>query len=124
MPTHGLVLFAHGARDVRWAEPFAAVAAALRARRPDLAVSLAFLDHLEPDLATAVQALAALGVQHLRVVPLFFGRGGHLRDDFPEVLRHARDAAPQVAIELIAAAGEDPRIQAALADFALRGLEP
>ena len=29
---HGLILFAHGARDPRWAEPFEAVAARVRER--------------------------------------------------------------------------------------------
>jgi sirohydrochlorin cobaltochelatase len=30
----GLILFAHGARDPRWAAPFEAVAARIRAQRP------------------------------------------------------------------------------------------
>jgi len=122
MPRDGLVLFAHGARDARWAEPFAATAERIRARRPDLAVSLAFLDHLAPDLPAALEALAALGVTRARVVPLFFGRGGHLREDFPAVLERARERTPGIAVDVAPAAGEDPVIQEALADFALRGL--
>jgi sirohydrochlorin cobaltochelatase len=35
--TQGLILFAHGARDPRWAEPFEAVAARCRAQRPGVA---------------------------------------------------------------------------------------
>ena len=124
MPAHGLVLFAHGARDARWAEPFRAVATRIAARRPDLAVSLAFLEHLQPDLAGALKALAATGVSHVRVVPLFFGRGGHLREDFPAVLARAREAAPQLRVDVSDAAGEDPGVQEALADFALRGTGP
>ncbi|HZW73593.1 MAG TPA: cobalamin biosynthesis protein CbiX, partial [Caldimonas sp.] len=33
-----LVLFAHGARDPRWADPFEAVAERIRAAAPDLPV--------------------------------------------------------------------------------------
>ena len=58
----GLVLFAHGARDPQWREPFERLAGKVRAARPDLAVSLAFLELMTPDLATATDALVAQGV--------------------------------------------------------------
>jgi len=119
MPDRGIILFAHGARDARWAEPFHAVAARMRAARPDLLVSLAFLEHLEPDLAGALRHHAAAGVRNARIVPLFFGRGGHLREDFPAVLAAARQSAPDVTVEVTEAAGESGAVQAALAAFAL-----
>ena len=120
MARRGLVLFAHGARDPRWAEPFTAVVERIRSARPDLSVTLAYLEHLQPDLAGALRALAREGVTEVRVVPLFFGRGGHLREDFPALLEVARNAAPALAIEVTQAAGEAAAIQQALADFALR----
>lgn len=119
MADRGMVLFAHGARDARWAEPFERLRVRVEARRPDLAVALAYLEHMEPDLAGAVRALADRGVRRVRVVPLFFGRGGHLRDDFPRHVVLAQAAAPAVAIEVAPAAGEDPAVIEALADFAL-----
>jgi len=122
MPARGLVLFAHGARDPRWAEPFAAVCERIRAARPDLHVTLAFLEHLKPDLPGALQALAEQGVGEVRIVPLFFGRGGHLREDFPAILESARTAAPGLRIEVTPAAGEAVPVQQALADFALSEL--
>jgi sirohydrochlorin cobaltochelatase len=122
MPKQGLVLFAHGARDPRWAEAFEAVAQRIRASRPELPVSLAFLEHLTPDLAGALQAQAGQGVTRVRIVPLFFGRGGHLREDFPAILEAARAAVPALEIEVGEAAGESGAIQDALAQFALRGL--
>ena len=121
MARRGLVLFAHGARDARWAEPFAALAERIQARRPDLAVTLAYLEHLQPDLATALARQARAGVVSVRVVPLFFGRGGHLREDFPALLAAARAAAPGLEVEVLAAAGESSEVQDALAAFALRG---
>ena len=48
--TQGLILFAHGARDPRWAAPFEDMAARLRARRPALALRLAYLEFMAPDL--------------------------------------------------------------------------
>ena len=121
MADRGIVLFAHGARDLRWAEPFERLRSRVETRRPDLVVALAFLEHLQPDLASAIRALADRGVTRVRIVPLFFGRGGHLRDDFPQHVARARAAAPAVAIEVSPAAGEDPAVIEALADFALAG---
>jgi sirohydrochlorin cobaltochelatase len=119
MPDRGIVLFAHGARDARWAEPFEQLRTRVQSQRPDLAVALAFLEHMRPDLAQAVRELAAAGVTRARIVPLFFGRGGHLRDDFPHQIARAQAAAPGVTLDVTTAAGEDPRVIDALADFAL-----
>lgn len=121
MPHRGLVLFAHGARDPRWAEPFEQLTERIRAGHPGIAVVLAFLEHGRPDLAGALHALAGQGVAEVRVVPLFFGRGGHLREDFPALLATATAQVPGLAVEVTTAAGEDPGIQDALAAFALRG---
>jgi sirohydrochlorin cobaltochelatase len=122
MADQGLVLFAHGARDPRWAEPFVAVAERVRNDRPGVAVTLAFLEGLPPDLCGAVREQAARGVTRIRVVPLFFGRGGHLREDFPRVLEAARAAVPGVTVEVSIAAGESPAVQSALAAFALQAV--
>ncbi len=123
MAERGVVLFAHGARDTRWAEPFEHLRARVQARRPDVAVALAYLEHMQPDLPSAVRALADRGAVRLRVVPLFFGRGGHLREDFPRHLAAAQAAAPEVALDVARAAGEDAAVIEALADFALADLD-
>ena len=51
--TRAIVLFAHGARDPRWAEPFEAVAARVRAAAPGCRVALAFLELMAPTLGDA-----------------------------------------------------------------------
>ena len=119
MADDGLLLFAHGARDPRWAAPFEAVAARIRAMRPDLPVVLAFLEHATPDLRHGLLQLRSQGSRKVRIVPLFFGRGGHLREDFPRVLDDASRSVPDVTIEVTIAAGESDAVQAALAAFAL-----
>jgi len=122
MPGPGLILYAHGARDPRWAEPFERLLSRLHQRQPELPVTLAYLEHMSPDLTTAAHALASRGVVRIRIVPLFFGRGGHLRDDFPAQVDAARAAVPGITFEIVSAAGEDPAIIEALADFALDSL--
>ena len=115
-----VILLAHGARDPRWAEPFVRVAERVRSAAPGLRIELAYLDGLQPDLATAAHRLASEGRQSIRIVPLFFGRGGHLREDVPALIGQMRDALPGVSLELGAAAGEDAQVIDAIAAFCLR----
>jgi sirohydrochlorin cobaltochelatase len=114
-----LVLFAHGARDPRWAAPFEAIAAAVRERAPGLDVRLAYLELMAPDLAAAADALAAEGVTHIDVLPLFLGSGGHLRRDLPPLVDAIAARHPRLAIRLHGAAGEAPAVIDALAAHAL-----
>ena len=116
--SRGLILFAHGARDARWAEPFERLRDKVAARHPG-PVSLAFLEHGTPDLIAAAQRMAVEGVQRVRVVPMFFGRGGHLRQDFPRQLEAARAAVPALVFDVTEAAGESEAVLDALAEFAL-----
>jgi sirohydrochlorin cobaltochelatase len=116
---NGLILFAHGARDARWAEPFEAIAAAVRERAPGLRVRLAFLELMTPDLGSAADALATEGAQRIDVLPLFLGTGGHIRRDLPPLVEAIRARHPGIDIHLHAAAGEAAPIQAALAEHAI-----
>ena len=120
----GLILFAHGARDPRWAAPFEAVAAQVRAQRPDVPVRLAFLEFMTPSLPDAGTELAALGCGDLQVLPLFLGAGGHVRKDLPLLIDALRSAHPGLQVTLQPAVGELPRITAAMADAALQMLGP
>ena len=114
-----IVLFAHGARDPRWAAPFEAVAAAVRAAEPSRPVVIAFLELMQPDLAEAVDGLAAAGATRIDVVPLFLGTGGHLRKDLPPLIEAARARHPAVSIRLHPAIGEDASVTQAMAAASL-----
>jgi sirohydrochlorin cobaltochelatase len=117
---HAVILFAHGARDARWAEPFVRIASKVRAQAPRLPLELAYLEHLEPSLEQASRRLAKLGVTTIRVVPLFLGRGGHLRVEVPRLVAAAAAALPGVSVELASPAGEDAAVIDALAAFCIR----
>ncbi len=111
----GLLLFAHGARDPRWAEPFEAVAARVRLHAPTWAVLLAFLEFIPPKLIDAGHALVAAGCERVDVVPLFLGAGGHVRKDLPMLLDALRAAHPGVRWQLQRAIGEQPGVIDAIA---------
>ena len=118
--TVAVVLLAHGARDPRWAEPFVRVADEVRAEAPDLAVALAYLEHLPPSLGDSIRELARAGARSIRVVPLFLGRGGHLREDVPRLVAALAAELPDVRIEVTLPAGDDGEVQRCLASYCLR----
>jgi sirohydrochlorin cobaltochelatase len=116
---HGMILFGHGARDARWAEPFRLLAEALARQRAAQGaagpVALAFLELMTPDLATAVRAQAEAGCGTITVVPVFFGRGAHLREDLPKLIEACRADHPAIKLEVTDAVGEMPDVIEAIA---------
>ena len=119
----GLILLAHGARDVRWREPFERLLERVTATRPGLDVRLAFLELMSPDLETAGEELAAAGCDALVVVPVFFGQGGHVRNDVPALVDELRGRLPGVTVMQSRSAGEDREVLDALALFCVRELD-
>jgi len=116
----GVLLFAHGARDPRWAEPFEAVAARVRASDASLQVRLAYLELMTPTLLEAGSDLALAGCDRVSIVPLFLGAGGHVRKDLPELQRALQAAHPLVQWRLHQAIGELEPVIAAMADVAAK----
>jgi len=120
--TQGLILFAHGARDPRWAQPFEAVAERVRLQRPAAAVRLAYLELMAPDLPTAGAELAAAGCTQISILPLFLGTGGHVRRDLPLLVDSLRAAHPAVGFTLHPPAGEADIVIDALATAATQAI--
>jgi sirohydrochlorin cobaltochelatase len=117
--TTGLLLFAHGARDPQWAQPFEAVARTCRAVRGEHRVALAFLEFMTPDMVAAGTRLAQAGCTAVDVVPLFLGAGGHVRKDIPVLMARLEAEHPGVRWTLRPAVGESATLVAAMADVAL-----
>ncbi len=117
-----IILFGHGARDSRWREPFDRLAALWQAQYPATPVELAFLEMMQPSLEEAVTALSAKGATELTVVPVFFGQGGHLRNDFPVLLEECRSKFPNIQLSATPAVGEDAAVLQAIVDFGARAL--
>ena len=117
-----IILFGHGARDSRWREPFDRLTALWREQHVGVPVELAFLEMMQPSLDDAVASLAGSGVTQITVVPVFFGQGGHLRNDFPVLLETCREKFPQVLLSATPAVGEDLAVLQAIIDFGARAL--
>ena len=119
----GLILFAHGARDPRWALPFEAVAARVRTTQPEVGVRLAYLELMSPGLPAAGAELVAEGCATITIVPLFLGAGGHVRKDLPLIVDGLRAAHPAVHWHLQPPVGELPSVIDALAAAATDALK-
>jgi sirohydrochlorin cobaltochelatase len=117
-PASAILLFAHGARDPSWAEPFRRIAARLGRKHPGIRVELAFLEMMQPTLASAVAGLAAEDIAHITVVPLFLAQGGHLKQDLPRMLDEIRRHHPALRIDVTTAIGDSEDLTNAIADWA------
>src|SRR5215472_2503941 len=115
--SRALILFAHGARDTGWAEPFERLAAKVRAVTPGHQVRLAFLELMHPDLAGAAAELVRGGATAISVVPIFLGSGGHIRRDLPVLIEQLRTLHRGVEFECATPAGEDAGVLDAIATY-------
>jgi sirohydrochlorin cobaltochelatase len=112
-----LILFAHGARDPRWAEPFERLRAIAQAALPGTDVSLAFLELMSPRLPEAVAGLVLGGCVKVSLVPVFLGQGGHVLRDLPLLVEELRGAHPGLEISVAPAVGEDAAVLDAIARY-------
>ena len=117
-----IILFGHGARDSRWREPFDRLAVLWREQHPKAPVELAFLEMMQPSLEEAVASLNSQGADEITVVPVFFGQGGHLRNDFPVLLDQCRGKFPNIQLSATPAVGEDLAVLQAIVDFGARNI--
>jgi sirohydrochlorin cobaltochelatase len=78
----------------------------LRRARPDVRIDVAFLQIMQPSLEDAVADHAACGVTHVLIAPLFFGQGGHLKEDLPVMVSRINAAHPDIVLQVTPAAGE------------------
>ena len=119
MAARALVLFAHGARAESWKAPFERLRAMSQERMPEVPVSLAFLELMEPRLPAEVARLAAQGITDITVVPVFLGQGGHVLRDLPLMVDELRGSHQGVEIRVVAAVGEDPAVLDAMTNYCI-----
>lgn len=122
MKRQALVLFAHGARDPRWAAPFERLQQLLQEQLPDSVVALAFLELMTPRLPELVERLTEQGCDDLTVVPVFFGQGGHVLRDLPLIVEQLRQSHPQLTFRVVPAVGESASVLNAIAKYCIEVL--
>jgi sirohydrochlorin cobaltochelatase len=115
-----IILFAHGARDTQWALPFQRIQALVAQSLPDVAVQLAFLERMTPDLPAAVAHVAQTGATHVTVVPLFLGAGGHVKEDVTALVRDLEQKYRGLQFRVTSPIGEDEELVAAIASWVVR----
>lgn len=114
------ILLAHGARDARWKEPFAALEAGLRARLGATHVALAYMEFTAPTMADAARELHAKGARRVLVVPVFLSGGGHVMKDVPPLVAEECERFPDVTFEIAGAIGEEPEVRDGIARAVVR----
>lgn len=110
-----IVLFAHGARDARWARALEALCAEIARLRPQAQLRLAFLESQEPNLPLTLARLAAEGCERIDIAPVFWSAGGHLSTDLPELLTDFAAHHPKVHVRVLPALAELPGMREFLA---------
>lgn len=99
-----VLLLGHGSREPTANAEFEALAARYRAARPELRVETAYIELANPSLAAALESLAPQ-VQRLVIVPLFLFASGHVKNDVPLAIAHARRRFPHVSFAAAPALG-------------------
>jgi sirohydrochlorin cobaltochelatase len=104
--------------------PFENIVRRIRAEQPELALELAFLEHMLPDVFEAGARLAAAGCHTIDVLPLFLGAGGHVRKDVPLLMERLAERHPAALWRLQPTVGEIDAVTAAMASAAIALLAP
>lgn len=118
-PKRAIILFAHGSSNPTWREPFDAIAQQVRTLAPDARVELVFLEIMSPNVHEVVRECAQVGIQNIRIVPLFFGVGKHIADDLLGLVEEIRAEFVEIAIEIAPAVGQSEAVREAMARFAV-----
>jgi sirohydrochlorin cobaltochelatase len=116
-----VILFAHGARDARWAVTLGELRELVQARLPDAHVGVAFLEFQPPTLTAAIDRALASGARSIDVMPVFWASGGHMASDVPPLLAELRALHPGLQVRLLPVLSELPGMLDFIADAVTRG---
>ena len=115
MSVEAILLVAHGARDPGWAAPIERLADAVAKRADGAPVRIAYLEFLQPGIPEALDSLRRQGTRKVRVVPIFFGAGGHVVYDIAGRVTAARVMRPDLDIAIDPPVGTQPQVTEAIA---------
>ena len=70
---------------------------------------------MQPSLAQCAAVLHGDGIRSLRIVPVFLGFGGHLKNDLPKLVAEIRGRHKDLEITVEPPIGEQPEVITAIA---------
>ena len=76
---------------------------------------LAYLELMRPTLPEALDALAQEGATAIRVVPVFLGAGGHVKEDLPRLVQNTLARHPGLTVRIDTPIGEQDAVLQAIA---------
>lgn len=118
----GIVLFAHGSRDPLWSRPIEAIANKVSEASNACLVRCAYLELMTPSLESVMEELALLGVDHIRIAPMFLGIGKHAREDLPEITARLAKNYPHIKLDLMPSIGQHPELISAITNILTKSL--
>lgn len=121
-----IVLFAHGARDPRWAQTLHQLQTTLEQQAAAegrlCTVHQAFLELMQPSLPDVLHALGAQGATSVAVLPVFWSEGAHIRHDLPALIAQTCQHHPQLQVQVWPVLSHWPGLLEWLAGQALKQL--
>ena len=119
MPSHALLIIAHGSRREASNQEVRRLAEKLAALSEDFApVQATFLEIASPSIPAGLQACVDQGAQNITVVPYFLGAGKHVSQDIPKAIEAFRQAHPAISIYLGDYLGLHPDLPAMVLELA------
>jgi sirohydrochlorin cobaltochelatase len=70
---------------------------------------------MRPALPDVLEALAAQGTTSVRLIPVFFGSGGHVKEDLPRLVKSFQEKHAGCRVDIEAAIGEQESVLEAIA---------
>lgn len=117
--SRALVFFAHGSRDPAWAESVEQLARITVERDPALRVRIAYLELMQPDLASVLDELAT-DCTHVAILPVFWSAGAHVRSDLARMLDAAATRHAGTRFDALPTLSELPGLLPFISDAAAR----
>lgn len=118
---NGVVVLAHGSREIQAAEAWTSLEQAVR-QRLDGNARIVFQFGMD-GLPDALDTLAGNGADAITILPYFLFTGFHLKHTVPRLMRVWQEAHPKVRLSLAPALGEDSRFAALLAERIARDMD-
>lgn len=108
------LIIAHGSREEESNQIFLSLIEKLREAEPGKIIVGAFLELAAPSILQGIEMCVQAGAQKIRIIPLMFFPGRHVKKDIPRIIEEARLNYPQVTFQEEGALSDYPHLLACL----------